>query len=78
MADLPTQSELVTVNKDDFSALLEACEWLFEEMGLVHYKCDLNDQIDCYAEQYGDGTAADHERLSGLQALLDRAERVLR
>ena len=31
-----------------------------KELEHSHYKCDLENNRDCYAEQYGDGSAEQH------------------
>ena len=66
------------MNKDDLKALLEADDRFREVLEEIHYKCGLDNLEDCYAEQYGVGTADEHEQLSRLKVLLDRAESALR
>lgn len=44
----------------------QALDW----MELSHYKCDLNSDVECYAEQYGDGDKSQHKFLRDANKLL--------
>ena len=52
-------------------ALTEWVEEYVEHLELSHYKCDIERDDNCYAEQYGDGTAEDHWRIRSIKELLD-------
>ena len=52
-------------------ALTELVEEYLQVLELSHYKCHLDRADDCYAEQYGDGTAEDHAKIRAISALLE-------
>ena|SRR3990172_5030365 len=46
----------------------ELWQELLDIVEVAHYKCDLDNDEDCYAEQYGDGDASHHELIRKAQA----------
>jgi hypothetical protein len=49
-------------------------EVFLEKLELAHCKCDLDDDADCYAEQYGDGDADEHAKVGLVKSLLAQIE----
>jgi hypothetical protein len=54
--------------------LVQAAEIAGYKLEQSHSKCDIAQDTDCYAEQYGDGNASEHEDFRNVNAALDAAE----
>ena len=55
--------------------LLEAAQRLADNLQATHSKCNISQDEDCYAEQYGDGNAGEHEDFRAVEAAIAAAER---
>ena len=54
--------------------LLEAAQQLADKLQEAHSKCDISQDEDCYAEQYGDGNAEEHDDFRAAEAVIAAAE----
>ena len=50
--------------------LREAAEAHLQMLEDAHYKCDEHNDLECKAEEYGDGVADHHETIRDLRKLL--------
>jgi hypothetical protein len=53
--------------------LIEATGWAIDRLELSHYKCDLESNSECYAEQYGDGNADEHSLIGEWKRAFEKA-----
>jgi len=42
-----------------------------DKLELSHYKCDVDQDHYCYAQQYGDGDGEEHARIREIKLVLD-------
>ena len=75
-AEVARLKEKLAVEQTSFTLeidqLKEALEIALDWMEQSHYKCDLLDNDYCRAEEYGDGSKAQHEFIRQARSLLEK------
>ena len=56
---------------------IEVLDVFLEKLEVSHCKCDLDDDAGCYAEQYGDGGAAEHATVGLVKGLIAQLQGAL-
>jgi|3_EtaG_2_1085321.scaffolds.fasta_scaffold134126_2 hypothetical protein len=54
--------------------LIEIAERLQDKYNAAHYACDVEQDVECGADEYGDGNAGEHEDLRAVEIAITEAK----